>query len=156
MFPCAIPHRRADYPRVTHPSATSDHPRVAIRPTCMLKTRRQRSFWARIELSVMESCTEVQAAFHSILPFILTNSASFQFSAFVQFSNWQELPCSYFFSLFPFACPVKIDLHSASPLTLHPFGRRCQYPSAQLGASGVIFRRLTYLTQLLAKCEGVF
>ena len=44
MFPCAIPVPGADYPRVTHPSAASVPPKGAIRSTCMLKTRRQRSF----------------------------------------------------------------------------------------------------------------
>ena len=44
MFPCAIPVRGADYPRVTHPSAALGLPKQAYRSTCMLKTRRQRSF----------------------------------------------------------------------------------------------------------------
>ena len=44
MFPCAIPVQGADYPRVTHPSAALGLPKEPCRSTCMLKTRRQRSF----------------------------------------------------------------------------------------------------------------
>ena len=39
-------------------------------------------------------------------------------------------------------------------MTLHPFGLHVN-PSAW-SLEAVIFRRLTYLTQFLAKCEGVF
>ena len=121
MFPCAIPHRRADYPRVTHPSATSAHPRVDIRSTCMLKTRRQRSFWARIELSVMESCTEVQAAFHSILPFILTNSAYFSF--FCLCSVLELTGASLLLFLFPLSLRLSCKKRPApsKPLDCTPF-----------------------------------
>ena len=53
VFLPAIPVTRVRHPRVTHQSATLGYPKVSCRSTCMLKTRRQRSFWARIKLSVI-------------------------------------------------------------------------------------------------------
>ena len=55
MFPWAIPILRADHLRVTHPFATLTSASRGCRSTCMLKTRRQRSFWARIKLSIIYS-----------------------------------------------------------------------------------------------------
>ncbi len=44
MFPWAIPNPKADYLRVTHPFAALKVPKNLYRSTCMLKTRRKRSF----------------------------------------------------------------------------------------------------------------
>ena len=44
LFLGAIPVQKVYHPRVTHQSATLGRPEAACRPTCMLKTRRQRLF----------------------------------------------------------------------------------------------------------------
>ena len=43
MFPCAIPHRRADYPRVTHPSAASRPEGLFARLACLKRAASVRS-----------------------------------------------------------------------------------------------------------------
>ena len=63
MFPWAIPVPRADHLRVTHPFATLYSASTVYRSTCMLKTRRQRSFWARIKLSIIYSIAPKRDSF---------------------------------------------------------------------------------------------
>ena len=53
LFLQAVPGIGVRYPRVTHQSAALGI--AACRSTCMVKTRRQRSFWARIKLSIIFS-----------------------------------------------------------------------------------------------------
>ena len=58
VFPQAIPNTRVDHLRVTHPFATLKVPKDLYRSTCMLKTRRQRSFCQDLTLHDMLHSSE--------------------------------------------------------------------------------------------------
>ena len=102
MFPCAIPHRRADYPRVTHPSAASRPEGLFARLACLKRAASVRSEpGSNSPLSIPDHEDQANIFDYSFLPF--PELAYFSFLPFV----YRIDRSSSASLLFPFAHAVK-------------------------------------------------
>ena len=122
MFPCAIPHQRADYLRVTHPSATSGPEGPFVRLACLRRAASVRSepgsnspLW--ISLYRSTELSTVQSVSISRTRLLYSNPPrSLELTGAL---------CSKSFSLFPFVSSTKNPC--ASPGLFSPVSTRLEY-----------------------------